>query len=154
MAFPALHECSQPLATPAAEMITDLDAYRVGWELISHRDYSYWGGKRAVVVQFSRGCPYQCNYCGQRGFWTRWRHRDRDDKPPGPRGGPGSACARRNRACWGRASALSEVTSVRMQEAGSGPLGDGRQTHQHGIGIMPRFQPELGATVIKEKNKG
>jgi anaerobic magnesium-protoporphyrin IX monomethyl ester cyclase len=29
-----------------------------------------------VVVQFSRGCPHPCNYCGQRGFWTRWRHRD------------------------------------------------------------------------------
>jgi anaerobic magnesium-protoporphyrin IX monomethyl ester cyclase len=29
-----------------------------------------------VVVQFSRGCPHRCNYCGQRGFWTRWRHRD------------------------------------------------------------------------------
>ncbi len=41
----------QPVTTPAAEMITDLDAYRVGWELISHSDYSYWGGKRAVVVQ-------------------------------------------------------------------------------------------------------
>ena len=30
----------------------------------------------AVVVQFSRGCPHPCNYCGQRGFWTKWRHRD------------------------------------------------------------------------------
>ena len=29
-----------------------------------------------MVVQFSRGCPHLCNYCGQRGFWTRWRHRD------------------------------------------------------------------------------
>jgi anaerobic magnesium-protoporphyrin IX monomethyl ester cyclase len=29
-----------------------------------------------VVVQFSRGCPHLCNYCGQRGFWTRWRHHD------------------------------------------------------------------------------
>jgi anaerobic magnesium-protoporphyrin IX monomethyl ester cyclase len=28
------------------------------------------------VVQFSRGCPHLCNYCGQRGFWTRFRHRD------------------------------------------------------------------------------
>ena len=27
-------------------------------------------------MQFSRGCPHLCNYCGQRGFWTRWRHRD------------------------------------------------------------------------------
>ncbi|RLB52942.1 MAG: magnesium-protoporphyrin IX monomethyl ester cyclase, partial [Deltaproteobacteria bacterium] len=66
----------EPRATPPASIIGDLDAYRVGWELIDHRRYSYWGGKRAVVVQFSRGCPHQCNYCGQRGFWTRWRHRD------------------------------------------------------------------------------
>lgn len=62
--------------TRAAEVIVDLDQFRIGWELISHKDYSYWGGKRAVVVQFSRGCPYLCSYCGQRGFWTKWRHRD------------------------------------------------------------------------------
>ena len=29
-----------------------------------------------IGVQFSRGCPHPCNYCGQRGFWARWRHRD------------------------------------------------------------------------------
>jgi anaerobic magnesium-protoporphyrin IX monomethyl ester cyclase len=63
-------------ATQPASVIADLDAYRVGWELIDHRRYTYWGDKRAVVVQFSRGCPHPCNYCGQRGFWTRWRHRD------------------------------------------------------------------------------
>lgn len=65
-----------PVETPAAEMIRDLDGWRVGWELIDHARYSYWGGKRAVVVQFARGCPYLCNYCGQRGYWTQWRHRD------------------------------------------------------------------------------
>lgn len=65
-----------PRATQPASVIRDLDAYRVGWELIDHARYSYWGGLRAVVVQFSRGCPHLCNYCGQRGFWTRWRHRD------------------------------------------------------------------------------
>ncbi|TDU28659.1 anaerobic magnesium-protoporphyrin IX monomethyl ester cyclase [Panacagrimonas perspica] len=65
-----------PLATPPAQVIADLDRYRVGWELIDHARYSYWGGKRAVVMQFSRGCPHLCSYCGQRGFWTRWRHRD------------------------------------------------------------------------------
>ncbi len=63
-------------STGPAPMIQDLDAYRVGWELIDHGRYSYWGGKRAVVAQFSRGCPHLCNYCGQRGFWTKWRHRD------------------------------------------------------------------------------
>jgi anaerobic magnesium-protoporphyrin IX monomethyl ester cyclase len=66
----------QVLATPPAPLISDLDAHRVGWELIDHSRYSYWGNRRAVVVQFSRGCPHQCSYCGQRGFWKTWRHRD------------------------------------------------------------------------------
>lgn len=64
------------IATRPAQPIRNLDDYRVGWELIDHAKYSYWGGKRAVVVQFSRGCPHLCNYCGQRGFWSKWRHRD------------------------------------------------------------------------------
>jgi anaerobic magnesium-protoporphyrin IX monomethyl ester cyclase len=63
-------------STPPAPFIDNLDEYRVGWELIDHTLYSYWGGKRAVVVQFSRGCPHLCSYCGQRGFWTKYRHRD------------------------------------------------------------------------------
>jgi anaerobic magnesium-protoporphyrin IX monomethyl ester cyclase len=72
----AYRDARGPRATRPASVIRDLDAYRVGWELIDHARYSYWGGYRAVVVQFSRGCPHLCNYCGQRGFWTRWRHRD------------------------------------------------------------------------------
>jgi anaerobic magnesium-protoporphyrin IX monomethyl ester cyclase len=66
----------RPFTTASAPLIRDLDAYRVGWELIDRRHYTYWGDRRAVVVQFSRGCPHNCNYCGQRSFWTRWRHRD------------------------------------------------------------------------------
>jgi anaerobic magnesium-protoporphyrin IX monomethyl ester cyclase len=65
-----------PRAMPPAPVIRDLDAFRIGWELIDPARYSYWGDRRAVVVQFSRGCPHRCNYCGQRGFWTRYRHRD------------------------------------------------------------------------------
>ena len=61
---------------PPAPMLRDLNPYRVAWELLDFPRYSYWGGKRAVVVQWSRGCSHLCNYCGQRGFWTRWRHRD------------------------------------------------------------------------------
>lgn len=72
----AFRRRGQPFATGAAPVIRNLDDYRIGWELIDHAKYSYWGGKRAVVVQFSRGCPHLCTYCGQRGFWTRWRHRD------------------------------------------------------------------------------
>jgi anaerobic magnesium-protoporphyrin IX monomethyl ester cyclase len=74
LAFRGPH--GEVIATPAAPVIEDLDAYRVGWELIDLGRYTYWGDKRAVVIQFSRGCPHPCNYCGQRGFWTRWRHRD------------------------------------------------------------------------------
>jgi len=63
-------------ATPSRPPIQDLDRCRIGWELIDHSRYTYWGNRRAVVVQFSRGCPHQCNYCGQRVFWRQWRHRD------------------------------------------------------------------------------
>jgi anaerobic magnesium-protoporphyrin IX monomethyl ester cyclase len=72
----AFRERGVVIGTVPAPVIADLDACRVGWELIDHSRYSYWGGKRAVVMQFSRGCPHLCNYCGQRGFWTRFRHRD------------------------------------------------------------------------------
>lgn len=63
--------------TPARPPIPDLDAYRVGWELIRRwDDYQCFGLGRAAIVQFSRGCPHQCTYCGQHGFWVKWRHRD------------------------------------------------------------------------------
>lgn len=72
----AFRDDAGPQATPQRAIIADLDRYRIGWELIDFANYSYWGGKPAVVVQFSRGCPHPCNYCGQRGFWTKWRHRN------------------------------------------------------------------------------
>ncbi len=72
----AFHKHGRAYATRPAPVIQKLDDYRVGWELIDHARYGYWGGMRGVVAQFSRGCPHLCTYCGQRGFWTRWRHRD------------------------------------------------------------------------------
>jgi anaerobic magnesium-protoporphyrin IX monomethyl ester cyclase len=66
----------QVLATAPAPVIRDLDSCRVGWELIDHARYTYYGKRRAVVAQFSRGCPHHCHYCGQHGFWRAWRHRD------------------------------------------------------------------------------
>ncbi len=72
----AFRKGGQIRGTSPAPVIRDPDAYRIGWELIDFRKYSYWGGRRAVVMQFSRGCPHPCNYCGQRGFWSKWRHRD------------------------------------------------------------------------------
>ncbi len=54
-----------------------LDRFRVGWELIENwDDYQCFGLGRAAIVQFSRGCPHRCTYCGQHGFWVNWRHRE------------------------------------------------------------------------------
>jgi anaerobic magnesium-protoporphyrin IX monomethyl ester cyclase len=65
-----------PSKTKATPLIHNLDAYRIGWELMQEYNYTYWGRRKAVVVQFSRGCPYPCSYCGQSIFWEKWRHRN------------------------------------------------------------------------------
>lgn len=63
--------------TAAMPLIKQLDDYRIGWELIENWDlYQCFGLGRAAIIQFSRGCPHQCSYCGQYQFWSRWRFRD------------------------------------------------------------------------------
>ena len=64
-----------PIKTPDAALIENLDDYRVAWELMEGHHYTYWGNRKAVVIQFSRGCPWPCTFCGQSRFWKKWRHR-------------------------------------------------------------------------------
>lgn len=71
----ALRAEGKPFRTVPAGIIKNLDDYRVGWELMKGYHYTYWGRRKAVVIQFSRGCPYPCTYCGQSLFWKKWRHR-------------------------------------------------------------------------------
>jgi len=55
--------------------IQDLDRFRLGWELVDWTQYRMFGFDHAAGLQFSRGCPLTCSYCGQWIFWKKWRHR-------------------------------------------------------------------------------
>lgn len=72
----AFRQGGQAVKTSNAPTLGSLDDYRIGWELMGEYNYTYWGKKKAVVIQFSRGCPYPCSYCGQSLFWKKWRNRD------------------------------------------------------------------------------
>ena len=65
----------QIIANRSRAPIQNLDAYRLGWELLDWSLYRMFGFKRAAGLQFSRGCPLTCSYCGQWMFWKKWRHR-------------------------------------------------------------------------------
>ena len=71
----ALRKNGRPAKTPPADLIENLDEYRVAWELMKDYNYTYWGKHKAVVIQFSRGCGHSCTFCGQNLFWRQWRHR-------------------------------------------------------------------------------
>lgn len=64
----------EPVVNPAAPLIQNLDAYRPGWELVDWPLYRLLGW-RSAGVQFSRGCPNNCDFCGQWVFWKKYRHR-------------------------------------------------------------------------------
>jgi len=66
---------NQIIANRSRTPIQNLDSYRPGWELVDWSLYRMFGFKRAAGLQFSRGCPLTCSYCGQWMFWKKWRHR-------------------------------------------------------------------------------
>lgn len=72
----ALRVNGEPYKTQTAAMLERLDDYRIAWEFLNKYHYTYWGHKKVVVMQFSRGCPYPCSYCDQSLFWKKWRNRD------------------------------------------------------------------------------
>jgi anaerobic magnesium-protoporphyrin IX monomethyl ester cyclase len=59
---------------PPRPAIQNLDAYRPGFELVDWPRYQIFGFGPAAGLQFSRGCPLTCSYCGQWLFWKKWRH--------------------------------------------------------------------------------
>lgn len=65
--------------TPNRPPIRNLDQYRPGWELVDWQQYKLFGLGRSAGIQFSRGCPLTCTYCGQWQFWKRWRHRSAEN---------------------------------------------------------------------------
>jgi len=66
---------NQIIANHSRAPIQNLDAYRPGWELVDWSLYRMFGFECAAGLQFSRGCPLTCSYCGQWMFWKKWRHR-------------------------------------------------------------------------------
>lgn len=62
-------------SNPSRPAIQNLDAFRPGWELVDWPQYELFGVGRSAGIQFSRGCPLTCTYCGQWLFWKKWRHR-------------------------------------------------------------------------------
>ena len=66
---------NQVIVNRSRAPIQNLDVYRLGWELLDWPLYQMFGFKRAAGLQFSRGCPLTCSYCGQWMFWKKWRHR-------------------------------------------------------------------------------
>ena len=63
------------VANPSRPVLQNLDAYRPAFELVDWPRYRLFGFGPAAGLQFSRGCPLTCSYCGQWMFWKKWRHR-------------------------------------------------------------------------------
>ena len=94
-----------PVATAPCRADRDLDDYRVGWELIDHRRYSYWGERNAPSWCSSRAAARTCAaIAASAASGRRWRHRD-----------PGTLRARSWRACIASTASRSSTSPTRSR---------------------------------------
>ena len=75
-----LDENNSFVYTGERPLIEDLDTLPMPAYHLYNMDHPYIGlpseGKRSFVVNFARGCPYDCSFCSESVFWRRrWRSR-------------------------------------------------------------------------------
>jgi anaerobic magnesium-protoporphyrin IX monomethyl ester cyclase len=70
-------EDEKVVATPAGDVIADLDTLNPDWSLLDWHKYIYVPmNVRVAVPNFARGCPFTCRFCSQWKFWRRYRARN------------------------------------------------------------------------------
>jgi anaerobic magnesium-protoporphyrin IX monomethyl ester cyclase len=67
-------ESSRPAIVDVAALPA-LDYVDYPLESRTHRHHVFWGEGRGAEVEFSRGCPYGCNFCNRRFFRGKYRQR-------------------------------------------------------------------------------
>ncbi|HZK66526.1 MAG TPA: TIGR04295 family B12-binding domain-containing radical SAM protein [Chloroflexota bacterium] len=69
---------SQPPSKPAVvdvSRLPALDYSQYPLEKRVHRHHIFWGEGKGAEAEFSRGCPYGCNFCNRRFFRGSYRER-------------------------------------------------------------------------------
>src|SRR5512138_2061737 len=68
-----------PTSSPPRQLVRDLDALELAWDLLDWQLYWYRPSPegRLAIASSARGCSQRCSFCSQQKFWGRtWRGRD------------------------------------------------------------------------------
>src|SRR5512138_2261939 len=68
-----------PTSSPPRQLVRDLDALELAWDLLDWQLYWYRPSPegRLAIASSARGCSQRCSFCSQQKFWARsWRGRD------------------------------------------------------------------------------